>query len=227
MSVSSFTLFHPSQYRELQSVKDYLKNHNVEDHTLSQLREMSVAHRRGDMTTGVQTEKLLTFLCRSIKAKKVLDIGVFTGCSSFAMALALPEDGKVIACDINEEFANLGRPYWDRGGVLEKIDLRIAPATETLQELIDAGEGGTFDVMFIDADKPNYPRYFELGMKLLRVGGIFMVDNALWGGQVADPTVQDKNTMGIREINYLMRDDPGVDYLLLHICDGVALAQKI
>lgn len=206
---------------------DYMRSHNTENATLSQLRELSVAHRDGGMTTGVESGKLLTFLCRSIQAKKVLDIGVFTGCSSFAMALALPQDGKVIACDVSEDYANLGRPYWEQGGVSAKINLRIQPATKTLQELIDSGEEETFDLIFIDADKHNYATYFELGMKLLRTGGIFVVDNALWGGLVADNSVTDKNTVGIRKINDIMRDDPRVDFLLLNVSDGTGLAQKL
>ena len=204
-----------------------MRSHNLEDQTLTELREMSLAHRRGKMTSAVTSGKLLTFLCRTIEAKKVLDVGVFTGVSSYAMALALPEDGKVIACDISEQYAALGRPYWEKGGVAGKIDLRIKPAVETLQELIDAGEEGTFDIMFIDADKRSYPKYFELGMKLLRTGGIFVIDNALWGKQVADPSKQDNDTEGIREINRRMRDDPRVDYFLLDICDGTGIGQKL
>lgn len=203
-----------------------MKLHNIEDHILGQLRELSRAHARGKMTTGVASGKLLTLLCRTIKAKKVLDVGVFTGCSSFAMALALPDDGKVIACDVNEEYANLGRPYWEQGGVSEKIDLRVKPAIETLQELIDSGEGETFDLMFIDADKNNYPNYFELGMKLVRSGGFFMIDNALWYGKPADQRVQDPDTLGIRKINDLMRDDKRVDFVLLDVCDGTGIARK-
>ena len=176
------------------------------------------------MTSKAESGKLLTLLCRSIKAKKVLDVGVFTGCSSFAMALALPDSGKVIACDVNNEYANHGLPYWEQGGVSEKIDLRIKPAVETLQELIDNGEGETFDLMFIDA---NYPNYFELGLKLVRTGGLFVVDNALWHGKAADQRVQDPATLAIRKINDLMRDDKRVDFVLLDVCDGTGIAQKL
>lgn len=210
-----------------ENLRAYLQQHNVEDATLSHLREMSKARAEGEMTSRVENGKLLTLLCKTTNAKKVLDIGVFTGCSAYAMALGLPDDGKVVACDVSEDFANLGRPYWEQGGVANKIDLRIQSAATTLQELIDNGEEGTFDLMFIDADKINYPTYFELGMKLLRPGGIFMVDNALWSGRVADASRTDKNTMAIRKINSLMRDDPRVDFLLLNMVDGIGLAVKI
>ena len=205
----------------------YIRDHNKENPILHQLRQMSQAHQRGKMTTGVESGKLLTLLCRLIKAEKVLDVGVFTGCSSFAMALALPESGKVVACDINDDYAKLGRPYWEQGGVAGKIDLRIQPASKTLQELIDNGEEETFDLMFIDADKSNYPKYFELGMKLLRPGGLFVVDNALWYGRVADPSVNDSSTTGIRKINELMKSDPWVDFTLVHVGDGTGIAQKL
>ena len=205
----------------------YLQNHNVEGKVLSDLREMSMALTKGRMTSTAEVGRLLTCLCRAINAKKVIDVGVFTGISSFSMALALPEDGKVIACDVSEENTNLGRPYWVQGEVSGKIDLRIKPATETLQELIDAGESETFDAMFIDADKTNYPRYFELGMQLLRHGGVFIVDNALWYGRVADPAIQDKETTGVREINYFMRDNPSVEHVLLDTSDGIGLGIKL
>ncbi len=215
------------RYVDEKTLNAYLLQHNVEDATLSQLREMSVAHAHGNMTSCVENGKLLTLLCRNIKAKKVLDVGVFTGCSAYAMALGLPEDGKVIACDVSEEYANLGRPYWEQGGMATKIDLRIQPATKTLQEFIDNGEEGTFDMMFIDADKQSYPTYFELGMKLLRTGGVFVVDNALWHGAVLDNSITDEHTVAIRKINSLMRDDPRVDFLLLNVTDGVGLAIKL
>lgn len=208
-------------------LKRYLQDHNTENATLSQLREMSRAHSRGRLTTRMEVTKLLSLICGAMKAEKCLDIGVFTGCSSFAMALSLPKDGKVIACDVSEEFANLGLPYWEQEGLSKKIDLRIQPATTTLQELIDNGEEGTFDVMFIDADKNNYPNYFQLGVKLLRAGGMILVDNALWNNAVVDASDTESGTVSIRSMNDLMRDDPRVEFLLLDICDGVGVAQKL
>ena len=171
-------------------VSIYVNNHNCykEQSALSQLRALSICHNEGEMTSGVETGKLLTLLCRAINAEKVIDVGVFLGCSTVAMAIALPKKGKVIACDTNDDFVRLGKPYWSQAGVTDKIDLRLKPATETMQELIDGGESETFDIVFIDADKPNYINYYELGMQLLRQGGLVVVDNALWSGQVVDPS---------------------------------------
>lgn len=205
----------------------YIKNHNVEDQVLAELRALSIEHKFGMMTTAVDGSKQLTFFVRALKAKKCLDVGVFTGCSAFAIALGLPDDGKVIACDVSEEFTSVGKPFWEKGGVSGKIDLRLQPATQTLQELIDNGEAGTFDLMFIDADKENYGVYYEMGVELLRKGGLIVVDNALWSGRVADPAETDPETVSIRELNKKMRDDPRVDFLLLDIADGVGVAQKL
>ena len=205
----------------------YLNSHNIEDGTLSQLRAISVSHRHGLMTTGVETGKLLTILCRALNARKTLDIGVFTGCSSVAMALALPEDGKVISCDVNDEYASLGKPYWKQAGVANKIDLCLKPATETLQELIDNGESATFDIIFIDADKENYINYFELGIQLLRQGGLIVVDNALWEGSVADVSDQRDSTSSIRRMNDVMLKDSRIDFALLPVSDGIGIGQKL
>lgn len=208
-------------------ITKYLNNYNVEDATLSQLRAMSVSHRRGIMTTGVETGKLLVILCRALNARKTLDIGVFTGCSSVAMALALPEGGKVISCDVSDEYTSLGKPYWEQAGVANKIDLRLKPATETLQELIDNGEAGTFDVVFIDADKGNYVNYFEFAVQLLRQGGLVVVDNALWSGSVADQSNQTDSTNSIRRMNDTMLKDSRIDFALFQISDGVGIGQKL
>jgi predicted O-methyltransferase YrrM len=178
------------------------------------------------MTTGLDVGNLLTLLTRALGARKVLDVGVFTGCSAFSMALSLPEEGRVIACDVSEEYTSIGKPYWEEGGVAGKIDLHIQPATKTLQELIDNGESGTFDLIFIDADKPNYPNYYEMGVELLRKGGLVVVDNALWSGHVADASHQDESTATIRAINSRMKTDARVDYVLLNVSDGIGMACK-
>ncbi len=205
----------------------YVKDHNVEDQVLTELRAMSVQHKHGIMTTSVEVSKMLTLYVRGLNAKKCLDVGVFTGCSAFAMALGLPDDGKVIACDVSKEFTSLGKPFWERGGVSGKIDLRLQPAAQTLQELIDNGEAGSYDVMFIDADKINYGEYYEMGVELLRKGGVIVVDNDLWGGKVANPANNSEETVSIRELNKKMKNDPRVDYMLLNIADGVGVAQKL
>ena len=204
----------------------YINGQNSGNEVLGRLREVSVQHSHGGMTTGVDVDKLLTALTRSLGAKKVIDVGVFTGCSSFAMALSLPDGGKVVACDVSADYANIGRPFWIEGGVADKIDLRVRPATETLQELLDGGEAGTYDLVFIDADKFNYTRYYEFAVQLLRQGGLVVVDNALWDGAVADPSIQDANTNGIREVNSRMKTDSRVDYVLLAVSDGIGIACK-
>ena len=204
----------------------YILAHNIEDPTLSRLRAMSVTHAKGQMTSSVEVGKLLTILCQMLNVRKVIDIGVFTGCSAYAMALGMPADGSIIACDVKMEFAELGKPYWIDGGVSEKINLRIQPALTTLNELIDAGESGMFDLIFIDALKEEYPEYFNKGITLLRPGGVFVVDNALWKGKVADPSSIDSTTEAICKMNRIMRDDDRVNYVLLNICDGIGLAVK-
>lgn len=204
----------------------YINNQNAEDAILSRLRALSVNHSRGKMTTGLTVGRLLTTLTRSLGARKVLDVGVFTGCSSHAMALALPEGGRVIACDVNDQYASLGKPFWAEGGVAEKIDLRIQPATKTLQDLIDNGESGTFDLVFIDADKVNYSNYYEMAIELLRKGGLVVVDNVMWSGQVVDPKYQDAYTVSICALNSRMKSDSRVDYVLLDISDGLGIACK-
>lgn len=207
---------------------DYLLHLNEEHPILRELRVVSRQHSRGVMTTNVQSGKLLTFLCHNINATKVLDIGVFTGCSAFSMALALPDDGKVVACEVNEEFVNIGKPYWERAGVSKKIDLRIAPAVDTLKSLMDQGERESFDLIFIDADKINYLNYYELGFPLLRKGGLIVVDNMCWSGKVYDHSVaNDGKTASIRSMNERMRGDPRVDYMLLAFGDGTGIAQKL
>ena len=208
-------------------LNSYVLSHNLEDDVLSRLRAMSVQHKWGEMTTSVDVGKLLTILCRAVNARRVLDVGVFTGCSAFAMALGLPDDGKIIACDISEEYTSLGKPYWVEGGVADKIDLRLKPAVETLQELLDAGEAESFDLMFIDADKANYVNYFRLGLQLLRPGGLILVDNAIWRGKVADPEIQDETTIAIRKMNEAMKNEKQVDFVLLNVCDGIGIGQKI
>jgi predicted O-methyltransferase YrrM len=160
------------------------------------------------------------------KAKKTLDIGVFTGYSSLVVALALPEDGKVIACDRDPEATAIARRYWQIAGVESKIDLRLAPALETVDQLIVEGEAGSFDFAFIDADKRNYPNYYERALTLLRPGGIVAIDNVLWSGSVADPEVTDNRTIAIREFNQQLHQDSRVEISMLPLADGLTLALK-
>ena len=221
---SSMTL--GKSYESSDPLTAYVREHNSENPCLARLRDFSVHHRYGRMTSPVEVGNLLTLLTKTVGARKVIDVGVYLGCSAFAMALGIPDDCKVIACDVSAEFTSLGQPYWEEGGVSHKIDLRLQPAVTTLQELLDAGEGGTYDLMFVDADKENYPNYFDFAMRLLRPGGLIVVDNVLWSGKVADPNVQDSDTVAIRKLNDLMRSDPRVESVLLNIADGIAIGRR-
>ena len=168
----------------------------------------------------------MALLVEILYAKKSLDIGTFTGYSAMAVAQAMPRDGKVIACDINIEWTNIAKQFWAMGGVTDKIDLRLTPALETLQDLLDKGEGDTFDFAFIDADKMNYGNYYELVLTLLRSGGLMAIDNVLWGGEVANPSNQEKETKAIRALNERIFKDERVSMSMLPIGDGLTLVRK-
>ncbi|XP_013419884.1 probable caffeoyl-CoA O-methyltransferase 2 [Lingula anatina] len=190
------------------------------------LIEVTMKHPSRIMLGSTDELQLLQNLVSLIKGRKTLDIGVFTGYSALAIALVLPEDGKVVACDVSEEFARIGKPFWKEAGVDHKIDLRIAPALETLQKLVDAGESGTFDFAFIDADKENYLKYYTLCMTLVRSGGIIAIDNVLLGDSVADPEIVHAKTLAIRELNQYVYADQRVNISMLNIADGVTLCFK-
>jgi len=168
----------------------------------------------------------LSMIAASIGAKRCIEVGVFTGYSALAVARVLPEDGLLVACDISDEWTSVGVPYWDQAGVAERIDLRLAPATETLRALLDDGQAGTFDFAFIDADKENYEAYYELCLQLIRVGGLIAVDNVLWGGDVLDPTDTSQSTVSIVAFNEARRDDQRIDLSIVPIGDGVSLLRK-
>ncbi len=168
----------------------------------------------------------MQLLLRLIGAHNTLEIGVFTGYSTLCAALALPPDGKVIACDTSKEWTDIARRYWTEAGVEKKIDLRLGDALKTLDALIQEGRGGQFDFVFIDADKENYWRYLERSLVLVRQGGLIAVDNVLWSGKVADPASEDRDTKAIRDFNEKMKNDPRVFLSLVPIADGLTLAMK-
>ena len=170
--------------------------------------------------------QFLALLVKLLGAKKTLDIGVFTGYSSLVVALALPDDGKVIACDRDPEATALARRYWKEAGVEHKIDFHLAPALETLDQLIEQGQANSFDFAFIDADKRNYGNYYERALTLLRPGGLIAIDNVLWFGRVADPRDTDKRTIAIRELNQKIYQDERVEISMLPTADGLTLARK-
>ncbi len=166
----------------------------------------------------------MALLVRLIGAKKTIEVGTFTGYSALVVAEALPEDGRIIACDVSEEWTSIARDFWERAGLRNKIDLRLRPATETLDEIIDQGGADSFDFAFIDADKANYDDYYERCLVLLRPGGLVGIDNVLWGGRVADDTTNDDDTLAIRALNEKVRTDQRVSATILPIGDGLTLA---
>jgi predicted O-methyltransferase YrrM len=178
------------------------------------------------MQIGPDQGALMAFLVRLIGARRALEVGVFTGYSALAVAAALPEDGKLIACDLSEAWTRIARRYWEEAGLLQRIELRLGPAVETLATLLREGGADSFDFAFIDADKENYDAYYEACLRLVRPGGLLAVDNAIWSGAVADPTVNDVDTDAIRALNLKVRDDSRVEACLLTVGDGLLLARK-
>ncbi len=178
------------------------------------------------MISSSDVGSFLALLVRMIGTKKALEIGTFTGYTALKIAAALPNDGKLVCCDISTEWTDIGRPYWSKAGVAAKIDLRIAPALETLNAFIKNGDSGSFDFAFIDADKTGYDSYYEACLKLLRPGGLIVLDNMLWDGAVANPEIQDETTNAIRRLNEKIKNDSRVHFSLLTVGDGLMLATK-
>ena len=193
---------------------------------LTQLRQETNRHRASIMQISPDQGQFMALLIKLLNAKKTLDIGVFTGYSSLVVALALPEDGKIIACDRDPDATKIARRYWHEAGVEHKIELKLAPALDTLDLLIAAGEAGSFDFAFIDADKRNYHNYYERALILLRPGGLVAIDNVLWSGSVADPDDTDKRTLALRKFNQKLHQDKRINLSMLAIADGLTLAFK-
>ena len=209
------------------SLYDYLLSVSLrEPDLLLKLREETAADPAANMQISPEQGQFMGLLVRLMGARRCLEIGVFTGYSSLAIALALPDDGRIVACDISEKWTSVARRYWAAAGVAHKIDLRLATAMETLDRLIAAGEAGTFDFAFIDADKENYVGYYERALQLLRPGGLVVADNTLWSGRVADPENAEDDTVVLRHFNELLHGDSRVDLSLVPIGDGLSLARK-
>lgn len=205
----------------------YLLNHSLREPVLlQQLREETQQLVEANMQISPEQGQFMAMLVQLLQAKKTLDIGTFTGYSALVVALALPEDGRVITCDIDPRRTTVARKFWEKAGVGAKIDFRLAPALETLDDLLATGEGDSFDFIFIDADKENYLPYYEKSLMLLRKGGLIAIDNVLWGGRVADVGDQDNSTRHIRALNDHIRTDERVKISLLPIGDGLTLAMK-
>lgn len=205
----------------------YILDHSVhEPEVLAALRQETAQHPMGQMQIAPEQGQLMTLLVQLLGVKKALEVGVFTGYSALSVALALPPDGTLLACDVSEEYTAIARRYWAKAGVTDKIDLRLAPAIETLNQLIENGEGNSFDFAFIDADKSNYPTYYEQALKLVRPGGLIVIDNVLWSGRVADAATQDNRTKAIRAFNDVLYRDERIVMSLVPIADGLTLAMK-
>ncbi len=205
----------------------YLLQSTLRDHpALHALREETAHMAEGRMQISAEQGQLMQLLVELTGARKIIEVGTFTGYSSTAMALAMPPDGRIVCCDVSEKFTNVARRAWTSAGVDGKIDLRIGPAVATMDKLLAGGEAGTYDMAFIDADKANYEAYYERALQLLRVGGLILVDNVLWSGRVIDPKIVDEDTKAIRILNGKIQKDARVTQAMLPIGDGLTLARK-
>ena len=210
-----------------EALHDYLLKVSLrEPKVLRRLRVETQKMPRGKLQICPEQGQFMALLVELIGAKRCFEVGTFTGYSACAVALALPANGKLIACDISEEFTAVARRYWREAGVAKKVDLRIAPAVQTLDGLLKDKQAGKFDFGFIDADKPNYDAYYERGLKLLRKGGLMLIDNVLWGGSVIDKTDRDRSTRCVRALNKKIHGDKRVTVSMIAIGDGLTLVRK-
>ena len=206
---------------------DYILSVSLrEPDVLRRLREEMARHEMADLQIAPEQGQFMAMLVKLMGAKRTLEVGVFTGYSALWVALALPEEGQVIACDIDEEWTAIAQAYWEEAGVAHKVDLRLAPAAETLKHLIEHGERGQFDFAFIDADKAGYGTYYEYCLELIRPGGLIALDNVLRHGRVVEEGAQDENTVTMRALNRKLHTDERVDISLVPIADGLTLARK-
>lgn len=204
----------------------YIVGHSVREHPAQiALRAATASHPHGGMQIGPDQGQLMALLVKLTGARRCIEIGVFTGYSALTVALALPEDGRILACDINDDYTRIGLPFWQQAGVANKIDLKLAPAVQTLDAELAAGKAGSYDFAFIDADKTAYDSYYERCLQLLRTGGLIAIDNTLWGGSVAQRADSD-DTRALQKLNDKLHTDERVDLSLLAIGDGLTLARK-
>jgi len=204
----------------------YLLEHSIREHPAqTALRAATASHRSAGMQISPDQGQFMALLVKLIGARRAVEVGVFTGYSALTVALALPDDGRLLACDISDEYTRIGRPFWQQAGVADKIELRLAPALQTLDAELAAGAAGSVDFMFIDADKTGYDDYYERGLLLLRQGGLMAIDNTLWAGSVARPA-KDDDTRALQQLNDKLHHDARVDLSLVAIGDGLTLARK-
>lgn len=217
-------------------LRDYVRSSLREPDVLKRLREETASDPHAIMQIPPEQGQFMSFLVKALGVRKALEIGTYTGYSALTVALALPEDGRIVACDINEGWAEIGRRYWKEAGVEHKIDFRFGKALRTLDGLIKAGESGSFDFVFIDADKINYDQYYERSLRLLRPGGVIAIDNVLLFGSVVDASVLDADLRSrisdadidaMRKLNEKVRTDPRVEETMLPLADGLTLVRKL
>ena len=197
-----------------------------EGNVLRDLREITHTLEDREMQVSPEQGQLMNLLVKLTNTRKILEIGTFTGYSTLAMAMALPMDGRIITCDVSEEWTKIAQDHWKKAGVSNKIELRLAPATETLESLKNEGSSNSFDLIFIDADKQNYNIYYELALDLLRTKGLMLVDNTLWFGRVIDPQANDEKTTTIKALNQKLKNDNRIELSLLPMYDGLTLVYK-
>lgn len=203
-----------------------LDNSLREDDLLKKLRDETARLPEANMQIAPEQGQLLSMLVKISKAKKVLEVGVFTGYSSICMARALPDRGKLTACDTSEEWTSIARRYWEKAGVHKKINLILSPASMSLVQLLEKGEEGKYDLIFLDADKENYDFYYEHCLQLCKSGGMIIIDNMFWDGKVADPCVEDQIVRALRSLANKLKADMRISFTMLPLGDGMALIQK-
>lgn len=209
-----------------QELNAYLEQFGArEPQVLRHLREETSRMPESGMQIAVEEGALLALLVQLTGARRIVEVGTFTGYSSTAMALALPPGGRIVCCDVSKEYTDVALRAWAAAGVANRVELRLAPATETLDALLADGGAGSFDMAFIDADKDNYAAYYERCLQLVRPGGLIAIDNVLWSGRVVDPANQDESTVAIRDLNAAIATDERVDVAMVPIADGLTLAR--
>jgi predicted O-methyltransferase YrrM len=209
-----------------EALNDYVLRVGVREHpVLAALRERTSTMENARMQISPDEGAFLAMLVRLVPARRILEVGTFTGYSSTAMALAQDADGRILCCDVSREWTDIARQAWTDAGVADRVELRLAPAVETLDALLADGQGSRFDMAFIDADKANYDTYYERALQLVRPGGLIAIDNVLWSGRVADESDQDADTQAIRALNEKIATDERVDLAMTPVADGVTLAR--